>query len=86
MGDIKESIIMAKDVLCLRKYHKPSEFTHLGMKMGLTAVIRDHDPMSDNPKLRDNESSRRHLQKKWEKRGRRNMVKRDTRIQIENHF
>lgn len=49
-----------------------------GMKVGLSTVLTVGAGTNTNPKARDNESSRRHLQKKWEKRARRNTFKRET--------
>lgn len=74
---------MAKE-LFTRRLAKNSGFSKLGMKHGLTMVLTVAAGTNTNPKARDNESSRLHLQKKWEKRGRRNMIKRDTREQIKN--
>lgn len=66
------------------KYKKFSGFKHLGMKKGLTLVLTVGAGTNTDPKARDNESSRRRLQKKWMKRGRRNMIKRDTNKQIKD--
>ena len=49
-----------------------------GMKDGLSVVLTVGAGTNNNPHARDNESSRRHLQKKWEKRARRNVFKRET--------
>lgn len=74
---------MAKELFS-RRLSKNCEFSHLGMKHGLTMVLTVGAGTNTNPHARDNESSRRHLQKKWENRGRRNMIKRDTAKQIKN--
>ena len=55
-----------------------------GMKDGLSYVLTVGAGTNNNPNARDNESSRRHLQKKWEKRARRNTFKRETEKELKN--